>query len=414
MGAYGIDGGTPLQGELTIHGAKNSVLPILAATLLTKETCVLHNCPRIADVDTALEILEFLGCKTEREGSTLRICTYDAVPKAIPSDLTGKMRAAVIFLGSLLGRFRQARLSYPGGCALGDRPIDLHLRGLEHLGYTCNSDEYCIDCSGSEPAGGTVALPFPSVGATENLILGALGCKGTTVLCNCALEPEIGDLIGFLRSCGAEIVDRGTVLVIHGGKTLHGSQYRIMPDRMEAATYMAVAAATGGDVILDQVEPSHLRAVTEVFRKAGCRIAETDHRIRIVCERLRAVSPIKTAPYDGFPTDAQAPVMAVLARAKGISVVEERIFNNRFLHVPGLRAMGANIHASRHYAVIEGVERLFGAGVEATDLRGGAALVVAALSAEGCSKIDKIEHMERGYENFAENLRSLGGKIWME
>ncbi len=414
MGAYRIEGGTPLQGELTIHGAKNSVLPILAATLLTGETCVLHNCPRITDVDTALEILEFLGCKTERQGSTLRICTYEAVPRPIPAFLTGKMRAAVIFLGPLLGRFGQACLSYPGGCALGDRPIDLHLRGLEHLGYICNSDEKCIYCTGTDPKGGTVALPFPSVGTTENLILGALACSGTTVLCNAAREPEIGDLIGFLRTCGAEIVERGSILMIQGGRKLHGSEYRIMPDRMEAATYLSAAAATRGNVTLRAVEPSHLKAVTEVFRKAGCDLWESQHRIHIVCERLRAVSPIKTAPYDGFPTDAQAPVMAVLAGAKGISVMEESIFSNRFLHVPGLQAMGAKIRASRHYAIIEGVERLHGGNAEATDLRGGAALVIAALGAEGHSNIGKIEHMERGYEDFAENLRSLGGKIWME
>lgn len=414
MGTYQIEGGTPLRGELTVHGAKNSVLPILAATLLTGETCVLRNCPRIRDVDTALEILEYLGCRTERRGSTLRICTYEAEPRTIPPEMTGKMRAAVIFLGALLTRFRQGCLSYPGGCALGERPVDLHLRGLEHLGYCCDSNDRYICCCGENPKGGTVALPFPSVGATENLILGALGCSGTTVLCNVAREPEIGDLIRFLRACGAEIGEHGTVLTICGGRPLHGTDYGIMPDRMEAATYLAAAAATRGDVTLRSVEPDHLRAVTEVLRKAGCDLEIREDRIRLCCDRLRAVSPIRTAPYDGFPTDAQAPIMAVLACARGISVIEESIFTNRFLHVPGLLAMGARIRASRRYAIIDGVLKLRGAHTEATDLRGGAALVVAALSAEGCSRIDKSEHMERGYEDFVGNLQYLGGKIFME
>ncbi len=414
MGAYHIEGGTPLTGELTVHGAKNSVLPILAAALLTGETCVLHNCPRITDVDTALEILEYLGCRTEQQGGSLRICTYEAVPRPIPPELTGRMRAAVIFLGALLARFRQGCLAYPGGCALGERPIDLHLRGLEHLGYCCHSDDRYICCHGENPKGGIVALPFPSVGATENLILGALGCSGTTTVCNVAREPEIGDLIAFLRSCGAEITDRGSVLVIRGGCRLRGTEYRIMADRMEAATYLAAAAATRGDVTLCGVEPSHLTAVTEVLRKAGCDLCMGKGRIRLRSYGIRAVSPIKTAPYDGFPTDAQAPIMAVLACARGISIIEESIFTDRFLHVAGLRAMGARIRASRRYAIVDGVERLHGARVEATDLRGGAALVIAALSAEGCSRIDRTEHMERGYEAFTESLRSLGGKIWME
>ena len=414
MGAYRIEGGTPLRGEMTIHGAKNSVLPILAATLLTGGTCVLHNCPRITDVDTALEILEYLGCETERCGSILRICTYGAVPRPIPPELTGKMRAAVIFLGSLLTRFRQGCVAYPGGCALGERPIDLHLRGLEHLGYVCECDDRYICCHGEDPKGGTIALPFPSVGATENLILGALACSGTTTLCNVAREPEIGDLIGFLRSCGADITDRGTVLTIRGGCSLHGTEYRIMADRIEAATYLAAAAATRGSVTLRAVKPDHLTAVTRVFHKAGCDLHYGEDWIELQCYGVQSVSPIRTAPYDGFPTDAQAPVMAVLSCARGISVLEESIFTDRFLHVPGLRAMGAQIRASRRYAIIDGVRRLHGACVEATDLRGGAALVIGALSAEGDSRIDKVEYMERGYEEFVENLRSLGGKIWME
>ncbi|MBR6825494.1 MAG: UDP-N-acetylglucosamine 1-carboxyvinyltransferase, partial [Oscillospiraceae bacterium] len=209
MGAYRIEGGTPLRGEVTVHGAKNSVLPILAATLLTGGSCVLYNCPRITDVDTALEIMEFLGCKTERQGHTLHIDTYDAEPKPIPAALTGRMRAAVVFLGPLLARFGEGCLAYPGGCALGERPIDLHLRGLEHLGFSCECHEDCICCKAEKPKGGTVVLPFPSVGATENLLLAATACPGTTVICNGAREPEIGDLMEFLRCCGAELCQKG-------------------------------------------------------------------------------------------------------------------------------------------------------------------------------------------------------------
>ncbi|MBP3411795.1 MAG: UDP-N-acetylglucosamine 1-carboxyvinyltransferase [Oscillospiraceae bacterium] len=414
MGAYWIEGGVPLRGELAIHGAKNSVLPILAATILTGGCCVLHNCPRISDVETALQILEYLGCKTKREGSTLCIDTYEAVPRPIPVSMTGRMRAAILFMGSLLARFGQAYLAYPGGCALGERPVDLHLLGLRHMGAHCDCTEDCLCCKSSCLEGGTIALPFPSVGATENLLLAATACKGDTVLCNCACEPEIGDLVDFLRCCGAQICGKGSVLQIRGGCSLHGGEFSIMPDRMEAASYLAAGAATKGELTLTHVCPHHLEAVTAVLRKGGCELREGKDYISLRCEQLRAVSPIRTAPYNGFPTDAQAPIMAALASAKGISVIEERIFSNRFLHVPALRKMGARIRASRHYAIIDGVSRLCGAEVEATDLRGGAALVIAALSAQGRSRIGTTEHMERGYEDFAPNLMGLGAKLRME
>ncbi len=414
MGAYWIEGGSPLRGELCIHGAKNSILPILAASILTGGVCELHNCPRISDVEAALQILEHLGCRTEAEGQCIRVDTYEAVSRPIGSAMTERMRAAIIFLGPLLARFGRAELSYPGGCALGERPIDLHLMGLRHMGASCDGGEEGVSCIMEQPRAGVIALPYPSVGATENLILAATACPGETVICNGAKEPEILDLVSFLRCCGAQILVQGSVYRILGGNALHPCSYRIMPDRMEAVSYLAAAAATRGDISLTNVCPEHLTAVLHVLSRGGCEISQGQGKLRLRCDRLCAVSPIRTAPYDGFPTDAQAPIMAALACAKGVSVMEETVFSNRFLHVPALNDMGANIHASRRYAIIHGVRKLHGAMVEATDLRGGAALVIAALAAEGKSRIDKTEHIERGYQDFSGSLQSLGGKLTME
>ncbi|MBR4308289.1 MAG: UDP-N-acetylglucosamine 1-carboxyvinyltransferase [Oscillospiraceae bacterium] len=414
MGTYCIEGGIPLRGELTIHGAKNSVLPILAGCILTKGVCELHNCPQISDVEAALQILQYLGCETEREGHCIRIHTRYAQPRPIPRSMTEKMRGAILFLGPLLARFGEGELAYPGGCALGERPIDLHLMGLRHMGVDCHCDSEGVSCKWGKPRPGIIALPYPSVGATENLLMAAVACEGQTVLCNCAREPEILDLVAFLRSCGAQISVRGSVIRIIGGGKLRGCTHWIIPDRMEAVGYLAVAASTGGEICLRQVCPEHLAAVLQVLGRAGCELACGREHIHLSARGLQAVSPIRTAPYDGFPTDAQAPIMAVLSCAKGVSVMEETVFSDRFLHVPALNAMGARIHAARRYAVIHGVPKLHGASVEATDLRGGAAMVVAALGAEGCSRIGKTEYIERGYERFAENLRSLGGKITME
>lgn len=412
MGAYQISGGRPLRGVIRIHGAKNSMLPILAATLVSGETCVLHNCPQISDADVALLILQNLGCHVKREGETLTVNTYAADGTEIPAALMQKMRAAVIFLGALLTRFGRARLSHPGGCRLGERPIDLHLMGLRMLGISCAYEGEELLCMAQKPETATIALPFPSVGATENLLLTALSCKGETVLCNAAREPEIGDLIGFLTACGAEIEGSGTsVLRIHGGKPLHGAEYTIMPDRMEAATYLCAAAATRGALTLTEVEPSHLCAVTDVLLRGGCELRQSARELTLCCDKLHAVSPIRTAPYPAFPTDAQAPVMAAMATAEGVSVFEETVFSDRFRHVPALLQMGARITAGRRCAVVEGVPLLHGASVEATDLRGGAAMVIAALAAQGESSITKTEHTERGYAELVSSLRGCGAEI---
>lgn len=412
MGAYQITGGRSLEGAVTIHGAKNSALPILAATLVSGGKYTIHNCPEISDVDTALQILQALGCTAKRCGATVYVDTYAAKNREIPEKLMKKMRAAIIFLGALIARFGEAGVTSPGGCVLGERPIDLHLFGLRLMGAVCEYDGETLHCSGKNLQGCTIALPFPSVGATENLILSALACEGEIILCNAAKEPEIGDLIGFLKSCGAKIDGIGTsILHISGGKAMHGTEYSVMPDRMEAATYLAAAAATCGRLVLQGAEPRHLQAVLSVLQNGGCQIAQRQDEIVIRCDCLYAVSPIVTAPYDGFPTDAQAPMMAAMATAEGVSIFEETIFSDRLRHVPALCAMGAKIHAAGHHAVVTGVKTLHGAQVEATDLRGGAAMVIAALCADGQSIITGIEHMERGYTSFAETLRSCGAQI---
>lgn len=412
MGAYRIVGGRPLRGTVPIHGAKNSVLPILAATLLAGGPCIIHNCPKIADVETAVQILRSLGAVVERSEDTLRVNTAQASGTRIPPELMKRMRAAVIFLGPLLGRFGNAEFSLPGGCPLGERPIDLHLRGLRHMGAQVETDGECFSCTAPVLTGGTVALPFPSVGATENLMLAAVCSRGQTAICNAAREPEIVDLANFLLACGGQISGAGTsVIRVEGGHDLHGCEFTVMPDRMEAATYLAAAAATKGDLTLRNAVAGHLTAVLDVLGRAGCRLTVGPDWIRLRSEGLRAVSPIRTAPYDGFPTDAQAPVMAAMTLAEGSSLFEETIFSNRFCHVGALCAMGADIRAVRQIALVRGVPNLRGAQVSAADLRGGAAITIAALCAQGESTVLNTEHMERGYADFVQILRSCGAEI---
>lgn len=411
MEAYYISGGRPLRGRISIHGAKNSVLPILAATVAVAGRCVLTNCPAISDVETALEILRHLGCAAERTGDTVIVDSAGAYRFDIPYILMRRMRAAVIFLGALLARFGRAQITLPGGCVLGTRPIDLHLSGLRHMGAQIELHEERIDCTLHKPMPCTICLAFPSVGATENLLLAALRTDGETVLCNAAREPEIDDLAAFLRASGADVSGENGVIRVRGGKSLSGCTYRIMPDRMEAATFLIAAAATRGELLLTDLRPQHLTAVTALLRRAGCEITETEDTAALRARRLTAVSPIRTAPYDGFPTDAQAPMMAAMAVAEGVSVFEETIFENRLRHVPALQKMGAHIFAGETHAVVTGVETLHGAEVEATDLRGGAAMVIAALCAQGKSCITGIRHMERGYADFVPLLQSCGAVI---
>lgn len=413
MRSYRITGGVPLCGEIPIDGAKNAALPILASCVACAGETVLHRCPKITDVENTLQILESLGCRTARSGQTVCLNTYSAEKCDIPSAMMRRLRAAIVFLGALLARFGEAKVSHPGGCKLGDRPIDLHLMGLRHMGYVC---EYCgerLVCRAENLHGCTVALPFPSVGATENLLLAALRCPEEVTLCNAAKEPEIVDMVHFLRKCGARIKGEGTgVLRVLGGRPLHGAEHTVIPDRMEAATYLCAAAASGGRVRLRAVCPKHLASVTAVLRESGCRITEAADEMTLCApHRLRAVRPVRTAPYDGFPTDAQAPVMAVMAKAEGTTIFEENLFSDRFRHVAGLVRMGAHIHAAGRFAVVEGVEELHGATVAATDLRGGAAMLVAALGARGESELTNLAHIERGYADICKKLRACGARM---
>ena len=408
-----IKGGKQLEGELSVQGAKNSVLPILAATLLTKEPVVLQGCPRLRDVDASLRILHALGCTARWDNDDLVIDSSGMNDWRISDDLMREMRSSAIFLGAILARCGQAELSYPGGCELGPRPIDLHLAGLRDLGAEISDAGGHLRCKVEHLIGKELVLGFPSVGATENLMLAACGAEGVTVISNAAREPEIADLQNFLNACGANITGAGSSLVvIEGRKPLHGCTYRIMPDRIVAATYLCAAASAGGAVFLRGAQEHHLSTVTAVLREAGCEIAvETNG---IFCRRqgrLKAVRPVRTAPYPGFPTDAQAILMAALLRGRGVTVMEENLFTGRYRHVDELIRMGADIRVLGRTAVVSGVETLRGASVRCTDLRGGAALCVAGLAAEGETFVTEIGHIERGYEDIVRDLRTLGGEI---
>lgn len=413
MKVFSVRGGRSLQGVVRISGAKNAVLPLLAASVLCRTPCLLRGCPRLSDVDAALEILRHLGCGAEWEGGDIRVdpaglCRWD-----IPKDLCARMRSSVLFLGPLLAAAGRCELFQPGGCRLGDRPIDLHLRGLTALGAAEVWEGDRLGCRMLHPEGAAIVLPFPSVGATENLLTAALGCRGTTTIYNAAREPEIGNLIAFLRAGGARIYGAGTgMLQIEGGLPV-GTEHSVLPDRIETATFLCAAAAAEGHICLQNTAEGLLRPVCDMLRKAGCEIRSGRGELEIMAGRLHSPPPVRTAPYPGFPTDAQAPVMAALLRARGTTVVEERIFSSRYRHVPALRALGGEIRTSGRTAVVTGVESLHGAAMTATDLRGGAAMVVGALGAEGESRVLCGEHILRGYEALPEKLRALGGQVRM-
>ena len=413
MQILSVTGGAPLYGAVPIHGAKNSVLPILAAAVLCRSPCVLHNCPQIEDVDTALEILKCLGCRSERRGGSLFVDASGMDGCEIPVELAGKMRSSIVFLGPVLARRGKARLALPGGCPLGARPIDLHLMALRAMGAEVEMEGGHVCAKAQTLAPAKIALPFPSVGATENAMLAATGCTGCTEIWNAAREPEIVDLAGFLRSAGAEISGAGGGhITVCGGTPLHGTTYTVLPDRIETATYLCAAAACGGDVTLRQASAETCRPLIALLRESGCTIEERHDVLRISCAgRLKAPERVTTGPYPGFPTDAQAPLMAALLRAEGRTEFVETIFENRLRHAEQLRKMGADIRVDGRKAVVTGVERLNGAELLAEDLRGGAALVIAALSAEGKSSVSGVKHIKRGYDRLEENLKSLGADI---
>ena len=412
MSAYLVEGGRPLDGSVRIHGAKNSVLPILAACLLVPGECVVRNCPDLSDVTASLDILRHLGCAVRREGDAVIVDASAPTGWDVPDDLMREMRSSVIFLGAVLGRMGQADLCAPGGCELGPRPIDLHLAAMRSLGAVIAEAGGGLHCTGGL-RGADIVFSLPSVGATENAMLAAVAAEGDTTITNAAREPEIVDLQQFLCAMGADVHGAGSsVITIRGGKRLHGGAYAVMGDRIVAATYLAAAASAGGTVEVTGVDWRHLSTVTAVLAEAGCTLTSTPERILLRCQApLRGVRPVRTAPYPGFPTDAQAPLMAALCKGTGCSVFVENIFESRYRHVDELCRMGAEIQVEGRVAVVYGVPRLHAAQVRSTDLRGGAALVVAALGAEGESIVTGIHHVERGYQDMPGDLRLLGASV---
>ena len=413
MCEYRITGGRPLAGQLTVQGAKNSVLPILAATVLANGESVIQNCPDLSDVSATLEILRLLGCRVKREGNTVRVDASTLECSRIPEQLMGELRSSVVFLGALLARCGRAELAYPGGCELGPRPIDLHLMALRTLGADIQEARGGLCCrSKTGLCGREFCLPIPSVGATENAMLAACGCPGVTTIVGAAREPEIEDLQNFLRAMGACIEGAGTSSIrIEGGRMLHPARHTVIGDRMAAATYLCAVCAAGGCVQLHGVDPRHLTGFLSVLEEAGADLHTESNSISMACTvPLNGVRPIRTAPYPGFPTDAQAPLMAALSCGTGTTMFVENMFSSRYRHVDELVRMGADIQVDGRVAVVTG-RPLQGTRVRGTDLRGSAALVVAALGAKGESRVSGVRHILRGYQDLDGDLRSLGASI---
>lgn len=408
-----IWGGRPLEGTVEIQGAKNSVLPVLAATILHPGVTRLHRCPRLSDVDASIRILRHLGCDAQWQGDTLVVDTAKMSRWDVPDHLMREMRSSVIFLGAILARFGWAEMSYPGGCELGPRPIDLHLAILRQLGASVREEGGRLSCEARHLAGREISLSLPSVGATENAILAACGAEGETLIVNAAREPEIADLQDFLTALGCDVQGAGSsVIRVRGLRATRDADFTVMPDRIVAATYLAAAAAAGGRVELRRVNCRCLSTVTAALHQAGCRVEGDEDRVVLESSgRLGAIPTVRTAPYPGFPTDAQAVLMAALLRSRGATVFVENIFENRYRHVDELRRMGADIAVADRVAVVTGVERLQGASVRATDLRGGAALLVAGLAAQGETRVGDIHHIRRGYQDPVGDLAALGADI---
>lgn len=414
MSKYIVRGGLPLAGKIKVHGAKNSILPVLAASLLNKtgEQIRLEKVPALYDVRAMISILSGLGAQVDRDGEDLLLQTANVDCYHVPDALMREMRSSIFLMGPLLGRLGRARLCYPGGCAIGIRPINLHIEGLRALGAVIEEKDGYIEARG-QLRGGEVDLAYPSVGATENLILAAATAQGETIIRNAACEPEIVDLQKFLNILGANIKGAGSpVIKIKGVPGLHGGSFRVFPDRIVAGTYLLAAAITGGSVTVEEVIPEHLQALLRLLRQAGVSVMVAGSSVTVSGGRLKAISRVETKPYPGFPTDLQPPLVACLTLASGSSTMIEHVFKGRFHHVAELRKMGARISVHGHRAVISGVPLLKGAVVRATDLRAGAALVLAALAARGESQILGIKHIERGYDRLPEALRSLGARIF--
>ena len=416
MEYFAVEGGWPLEGQVPVNGAKNSALPILAATLLADGESIIHNCPSLTDCAAALEILSCLGCRVRREGETVVVNTACRRGHTIPDDLMGRMRASVLFLGPLLARDGAATACWPGGCALGARPIDLHIQAFQALGAQGRSwNGQLFFHAPTGLSGCRIVLPIPSVGATENAMLAACGARGLTILDNPAREPEIVDLQNFLRCLGARVEGAGTGrIAIQGGCPLHPGEYRVMADRIVSATYLCAVACAGGEGELLGTDGAHLGPVLAALTAAGCEIGRAPDRLQIRrTGALRGFGALRTGPYPAFPTDAQPLLGAVAAGAWGQSRITETIFDRRFRYLEGLTAMGAAVQTEGDTACFSG-RTLHGAQVEATDLRGGAALTLAALGARGESRIYGLPHIDRGYQGLEGSLAALGGRIRRE
>ena len=413
MDKYVIDGGNKLYGVIKAQSAKNSVLPLLAAAVLTDEEVVINDLPTISDVENMLRILSEVGCVIKRRKNSVVIDSSNAVSHEIPTRLTKELRSSVFMLGSVLTRFRRAKISYPGGCDIGLRPIDLHLSGLKRLGVKILEKDGYIHCMADKLTGADILLDFPSVGATENIILAAVKADGITVIRNAAKEPEIVDLQNFLNAMGANVRGAGGgTIVIKGVQKLHGVEHTPIGDRIEAGTYLIATAVCGGEIEVDGVPHENIAALLHKLRENGCKIYTKNGKILLISDgQLKAVSLVETTPFPGFPTDLQAQYGSLCAVATGTTLIVENLFETRYRYAAELKRMGADITVRDRTAVIRGVKSLHGASVSASDLRGGAALVVAGLKAQGQTTITDIAYIDRGYADFEYKLRSLGAKI---
>lgn len=412
MSSYIIEGGKRLEGEVNISGSKNASLPIIAASILNNNITKLYNVPNIHDTQITLEILKILGCKIGKKSDKIIIDSRNMKKTEIPEELMRQMRSSVVLAGAIIGRFKEAKISYPGGCDIGARPIDLHLKGFRKLGIEVEEESGFIKCKCEKIIGNTIHLDFPSVGATENIMLASVLAEGETTINNAAMEPEIIDLQNMLNRMGAKITGAGTnIIKIVGVKNLKEVSYTIMPDRIEAGTFLCAGAITEGKIKLNNVNVEHIAPVINKLEECGCKIEILKNSVKLDAPKKLKCVDIKTMPYPGFPTDMQSVFATVLTVSKGTSIVVENIFENRYKYTQELVRMGAKISIEGKTAVIKGVKRLYGANVKATDLRGGAALVLAATVAKGTTKIENIEYIQRGYEKFNKKLENIGVDI---
>lgn len=409
---YVIVGGNRLSGTVRLSGGKNSILTILPACLLSKGVCTISDVPRLSDVFVMKEVLECLGSRVQFYGNTMTVDSSQISTIDVPDRLTRMMRASNLVMGPLLSRFHQAKLAYPGGCSIGSRPMDQHLRGMKKLGAEVIEKHGYIETTTTNLQGTEICLDFPSVGATENIMMAATLANGTSVIRNAAREPEIVDLQNFLNSMGAKVKGAGTDIIrIQGVKELGSTEHTIIPDRVEAGTFIAIGALTQGNITIENIIPEHLEAVISKIREMGIEIFEEENRLHVISNNKYKGVDLKTMPFPGFPTDMQPQLMVIMAVSEGTSIVTETIFENRFKHVDELRRMGADIRVEGRVAIIKGVKKLTGAYVETSDLRAGASLVLAGLVADGATVVANIHHIDRGYENFEQKLRSLGAQI---